>query len=519
MGESLQEKLNRAIDAMLAFGRTATAASPDAELAPFVQVAAQLRALPGENFKAELKADLIRRATMATGAATRAGSESREQQTAIPCLCFRDAARAIEFYKQVFGVEESFRLTEQEKLGVAEIRIGNTKFLISREAPEYGAAGGTSPETLGGSTVRFKIMVADADATASRMLAAGSRVIRPVADQFYGDRAGQIADPFGYTWIVAMHKEDVSTQEMQQRLDAWTKQPSAPLEEQSLEDQNLEEKSVEEKMSSNPATSKTEVSGTEAVKPVNYIREGFRTVSPYILVGGAAKFIEFLTQAFGAEEKGRVPVPGGKIMHAEVQLGDSTIEMSDGNDQFGPSPVTIHLTVPDADAAYRRALQAGATSLYEPSMQFYGEYEGGVRDPFGNEWYITPQAKKYSHPTVQPYLHLHEAKKMIPFLEAAFGARAEGVHEWPGGAIAHATIFIGNGQIEIDEAFRANRQSPCHLHLYVPDTDAVYAQALRAGATTIEAPSDKPYGDRTAGVKDPFGNSWFIATHIKDVSF
>lgn len=486
----------------------------DREFSVLAAIGFGLRGLPRENFKAELKADLIRRATMATGAATRPEIGAREQQTAIPSLCFRDTAKAIEFYKQVFGAEESFRLLEQEKLGVAEIRIGNTRFLLSREAPEYGAAGGTSPETLGGSTVRFKIMVADADATASRMLAAGGRVIRPVQDQFYGDRAGQIADPFGYTWIVATHKEDVSTEEMQRRLDAWTKQPSAPLEEQSLE-----EKSVEGEMASDSAASKTDASGPAGAKPVNYIREGFRTVSPYILVGGAAKFIEFLKEAFGAVEKGRVPVPGGKIMHAEVQLGDSTIEMSDGNDQFGPSPVTIHLTVPDADAAYRRALQAGATSLYEPSMQFYGEYEGGVRDPFGNEWYITPQAKKYSHPTVQPYLHLHEAKKMIPFLEAAFGARAEGVHEWPGGGIAHATIFIGDGQIEIDEAFRANRQSPCHLHIYVPDTDAVYAQALRAGATTIEAPSDKPYGDRTAGVKDPFGNSWFIATHIKDVAF
>ena len=254
-------------------------------------------------------------------------------------------------------------------------------------------------------------------------------------------------------------------------------------------------------------------------KAVNYIREGFRTVSPYILVGGAVKFIEFMKEAFGAVEKGRVPMPNGKIMHAEVQLGDSVVEMSDGNEQYGPSPVTIHLTVPNAEEAYRRALKAGATSLYEPGMQFYGEYEAGVRDPFGNEWYITPPSKKYPHPTVQPYLHLHDAAKIFPFLEQAFGGKAEGVHEWPGGAIAHATVLIGDGQIEIDEAFRANRQSPCHLHLYVPDTDAVYAQALRAGATSIEAPNDKPYGDRSAGVKDAWGNSWFIATHIKDVAF
>lgn len=257
----------------------------------------------------------------------------------------------------------------------------------------------------------------------------------------------------------------------------------------------------------------------EAAKPVPYIRAGFHTITPYILVGGAAKFIDFLVQAFGAVEKGRVPAPDGKMMHAEVKLGDSMIEMSDGNEQYGPSPVTIHLTVPDAEGAYQSALRAGAISLYEPGMQFWGENESGVRDPFGNEWYITPPAKKYPHPTVQPYLHVREAAKMIPFLEQAFGAKAEGVHEWPGGAVAHATVLIGDGQIEIDEAFRANRQSPCHLHVYVPDTDAVYKQALRAGATSIEAPNDKPYGDRSAGVRDAWGNSWFIATHIKDVAF
>src|SRR6185437_16804667 len=124
------------------------------------------------------------------------------------------------------------------------------------------------------------------------------------------------------------HKEDVSTEEMQRRLDESFKQPSERL---------------EEKMASKAVVSKAESGETK--KAVPYIREGFRTVSPYILVGGAAKFIDFLVEAFGAVEKGRVPMPNGKLMHAEVRLGDSTIEMSDGNEQYGPSPVTIHLTV------------------------------------------------------------------------------------------------------------------------------------------------------------------------------
>jgi len=494
---ALNEKLNQAIDAMLAFGRNAPVAGSEAKTAPLVRVAADLRGLPSENFKATLKADLIRRATMA-GETVKAAVEP--PATAIPRLCFKDARRAIEFYQRVFGAKEIMRLVDpDQKIGTAEIQIGNARIMLSDEYPEFGAV---SPETLGGSTVRLKLMVPDVDAVAHRALAAGAKIVRPVEDQFYGERVGQIADPFGYTWIIATHKEDVSTEEMQRRLDESFKQPSERL---------------EEKMASKAVVSKAESGETK--KAVPYIREGFRTVSPYILVGGAAKFIDFLVEAFGAVEKGRVPMPNGKLMHAEVRLGDSTIEMSDGNEQYGPSPVTIHLTVPDAEAAYRRALKAGATSLYEPGMQFWGENESGVRDPFGNEWYITPPSERYPHPTVQPYLHVHGAEKMISFLEAAFGAKAEGVHEWPGGAVAHATVLIGDGEFEIDEAFRANRQTPCHLHLYVPDTDAVYAQALRAGATSIEAPNDKPYGDRSAGVKDTWGNSWFIATHVKDVAF
>lgn len=498
MAESLQAKLNQAIDRMLA---SAPTASPDAELAPFVRLAAELRGLPRDNFKATLKADLIRRAARAGEAATRAGTETR-QQTAVPRLCFRDCARAIEFYKQVFSAEETMRLMDRGKIGIAEIRIGNTRVLLSDEFPEYGAAGGVSPETLGGSTVKLKVMVADADATASQMLAAGGQTVRPVADQFYGERVGQIADPFGYTWIVATHKEDVPPQEMQRRLDEWTKQPSARLEEQSREG----------KMASNAAT-----------KAVPYIREGFRTITPYILVGGAAKFIDFLKEAFGAEEKGRVPMPNGKIMHAEVKVGDSMLEMSDGNDQYGPSPVALHYYVADVDATYERAIEAGAISTHAPIDQPYGDREAGIKDPFGNSWFIATPKTYTPFPgqmnAIQVYLFLRDAEKMIPFLENAFGAKAEGVHKSPEGTVAHATVRIGDNTLEFSEAHGPWQTSQCHLHLYVPDTDAVYAQALRAGATTIEAPIDKPYGDRSAGVKDPFGNSWFIATHIKDVAF
>ena len=103
---------------------------------------------------------------------------------------------------------------------------------------------------------------------------------------------------------------------------------------------------------------------------------------------------------------------------------------------------------------------------------------------------------------------------MISFLHSAFGAQELGVAKSPEGKILHATVRIGNATLEIDEAHGELQPMPCHLHVYVPDTDAAYAQALKEGATTIESPQDKEYGDRSASVKDAWGNSWFIATFL-----
>lgn len=124
---------------------------------------------------------------------------------------------------------------------------------------------------------------------------------------------------------------------------------------------------------------------------VTAIREGFHTVTPYLIVRGAAELIDFLEQAFGATELLRAPTPGGRI-HAEVRIGDSMVMLGDASAEWEPMPGSIHLYVDDADAAYGSALQAGASSLMEPADQDYGDRMGGVKDPFGNVWWIaTPK--------------------------------------------------------------------------------------------------------------------------------
>ena len=121
---------------------------------------------------------------------------------------------------------------------------------------------------------------------------------------------------------------------------------------------------------------------------VNPIPEGYRTVTPYLVVDGAANVLEFVKQAFGAEEKFRMETPDGTIGHAEVQIGDSMVMLGDAGDQNPAMPAMIHLYVDDCDATYERALGAGGTSEREPTDQFYGDRSAGVRDPAGNLWWI-----------------------------------------------------------------------------------------------------------------------------------
>ena len=258
---------------------------------------------------------------------------------------------------------------------------------------------------------------------------------------------------------------------------------------------------------------------TAPAKALHYMRPGFTSITPYIIVKGASDFIEFLKEAFEGVERLRVPAPDGSLMHAEVAIGNGMIETGDANEQIPPAPADIHVYVKDADATFDRALQAGATAIYRPTDDHpSGDRWGALKDRFGNRWYIATPKGWTPGPeglrSVQPYLHLREAHKMIPFMEAAFGAEAMGVHKSPQGMVMHATMRIGNATLEIDEAHGEYQPKPCHLHIYVPDVDAMYAQALRAGATSAEPPIDKPYGDRSSGVKDPFGNTWYLSMFL-----
>lgn len=127
------------------------------------------------------------------------------------------------------------------------------------------------------------------------------------------------------------------------------------------------------------------------VKP---IPDGYHTVTPYLVVKGAARAIEFYTKAFGAKERFRMPLPDGRIAHAEIELGDSCVMLADeqeefrGPESFGGTPVTIMIYVEDVDATVKRAVDAGATLTRPVENQFYGDRAGGITDPFGHVWHV-----------------------------------------------------------------------------------------------------------------------------------
>jgi PhnB protein len=119
-----------------------------------------------------------------------------------------------------------------------------------------------------------------------------------------------------------------------------------------------------------------------------FIPEGYPQVSPYLIVDEPAALIQFIADVFGAKEIRRHEDDKGRIAHAEMRLGDSVIMMGGASEQWPSQPAAMYLYVEDTDAAYQRGLAAGATSLQEPADQFYGDRTAGVRDRFGNQWFI-----------------------------------------------------------------------------------------------------------------------------------
>lgn len=324
--EQLHAQLDEAISAIIARRDPAAFTKDDPVLTDLSSLGFELRGLPRESFKSNLREELRRSATMTTTATSTATptTELPKQvpagyQTITPYLTVQRAEQLVEFVKTAFDGVEVFRTTGSAGGLHAEVTIGESKLMIG------GYEGVEEMPTA------LHLYVADADAVYQRALAAGGTSLEEPVDQFYGDREAGIKDPSGNSWWIATHKLG-------------------------------------------PA-------GT-------FIPEGMRPVTPFLHPVGAAGLIDFMKQAFGAEEISREASPDGMIHHALVRIGDSMIEMGEAHGELAqPLPPALFMSVENLEAAYERALNAGATSLQPPNDQSYGR-TAWVKDAWGNVWYL-----------------------------------------------------------------------------------------------------------------------------------
>lgn len=245
--------------------------------------------------------------------------------------------------------------------------------------------------------------------------------------------------------------------------------------------------------------------------PLNMpLPEGFKTVTPVICTVQPDMMLDFLEEAFGATITQEDSLPGGALLGC-ARVGQSMLRVNGGKSAEGDEMrAALHYFVSDVDAAYRRATAAGAKVMMggegEPADRAYGERSAFLEDPFGNHWFLAKNLEPGQDKTGEllPYLYPSNARGLIAFLEKAFGGKGLEVHEQDG-RVMHAGVQIGDSVVEMGEA----SSFPQAVSLYVEDPDAAYARAIAAGATSLWEPADQAYGERTAGIVDPYGNHWY----------
>jgi uncharacterized glyoxalase superfamily protein PhnB len=249
----------------------------------------------------------------------------------------------------------------------------------------------------------------------------------------------------------------------------------------------------------------------------NYCRPGYRALTVGFSVQGSAAFLEFLKRAFGAREGEIHWNDDRSIGHGEILIGDSLIEVSEARPKWPARPCSVHYYVPDTDAAYAKAVAAGAITVMKPEDAPYGDRAATVDDPAGNYWFIATRLAGSPIPegfsSITPYVITAGADAVMAFAKAAFGA-TERVRVPAGdGKVMHAEMQVDDSVIELSDGSAQWPPKPCNLHLYVPDVDAAYRRALAGGASSLYEPMDQPYGDRECGVIDAGANYWFVATN------
>lgn len=297
--------------------------------------------------------------------------------TLTPQIAVDDVSAAMAFYVKAFGGTEIMSMPGPDGTVMhGEVKIGDSLLMIDISNP-----GVQSPAKVGGTPMTLFMYTADADEAWATAVAAGATSLMPLADMFWGDRYGELSDPFGHRWAIASNLEELTPEQMQQRSELFGAEAA-----EAAKPSKKKRRTVKR-----PATPKWKsVAGTPAAKP---IPDGYETITMMITVPDAAAAIEFYTTVLGAKERNRMPLPDGKLMHAEVAFGSSVLMLSDemsperkSAKTLGGSPVMFHHYTPDVAATYAAAIQAGAVSILELTDMFWGDRYGAVMGPSGIAW-------------------------------------------------------------------------------------------------------------------------------------
>lgn len=320
-----------------------------------------------------------------------------------PSITVKGADAAVDFYVKAFGAQKLFTLPGPDgKTMHAEVKIGDSIIMIDEENAEQGAKG---PATVGGTPATLMIYTANADEAFAAATAAGATVQMPLGDQFWGDRFGTLVDPFGHQWAIASHVEDLTPEQMNQRAAIVMAEM----------DPKAKKKKKKAKKDAPPAWKAIAGTPTTAATPAQY-----HTVTASYVLHDAAAAIEFYKAVFGATERGRMAMPDGKIMHAELAFGSSVLMISDemapgkSAKTLGGSPVSLMFYTPDVDGVFAKATGAGAQAAMPVTDMFWGDRFGMVVGPDGFGWGVATHKEDLT-----PEQIAERAKQAMPPAAAA----------------------------------------------------------------------------------------------------
>jgi len=460
----LTQQLDQAIDAMLAAGGEVPA-SVNERVADLLGIAVELRDLPRADFKARLQSELEEEATMSTA------KESLERSGESPRSEPRDGVRTVTPYLVVLDVHEEIDFikkvfdAEGEVYGLGSQGGFHSEYRIGDSMLMIG--GGGKGATWKGTPVpgALHVYVQDVDGAYQRAVQAGATVLYAPMDPPYGDRDAGVADSQGNHWYLANH-------------------------------------------------------------PGGGAPEGASNLMPHLHPKGAPQMIEFLKEAFGAEEALVHRSPDGVVHYARMKVGDSVIEMGEAHEQWQPMPMHFMMQVDDCDASYARAMRAaGAVSMGEPANAPYGGRSGTVQDPFGNTWYLSSKTKKREdaaapRSTTMAASRLFRVALQVADLDQASAFYAKllddpGIpiprgsrHYFNCGPVILALVDVAKG------AGEKPQPTPDYIYFAVDNLNEVFARAKALNCLAKDRYHDqeagqivkRPWGELSFYVEDSWGN-------------